>query len=143
MNWNMGKSVVVAFVAFAIFIGYMVVKSFGERTDLISDQYYEKELRHQETIDKTVNVRNLGTRFVITEEKEGLRILFPSTLSAGTISLLKPDNQTLDKEFAVHTDDSGVQHIPYAGLKSGKYIMQLDWSDEKNAYYHSTAFFVP
>lgn len=143
MKWNMGKSVVVAFIAFATFIGYMVIKSFGERTDLISDQYYEKELRHQETMDKSLNVRQLGDRFSITPEQDGLRILFPSTLSAGRIMLLKPDNQSLDKQLSIHTDKQGVQRIPYAGLKGGKYLLQLDWSDEKNAYYHSTTFFVP
>ncbi|OYZ47929.1 MAG: hypothetical protein B7Y19_07425, partial [Sphingobacteriales bacterium 24-40-4] len=53
MNW--GNKLVVVFVAFALFMGYMVYRALSTKYDLVSKDYYKDELRYQERIDGVKN----------------------------------------------------------------------------------------
>jgi hypothetical protein len=53
MNW--GNKLVVVFIAFALFMGYMVYRALSTKYDLVSKDYYKDELRYQERIDGVKN----------------------------------------------------------------------------------------
>ena len=54
MKFNWGTGIVLAFVAFITFILYFVVLSFRDPAsnhDLVTDDYYQKELKYQDDLD--------------------------------------------------------------------------------------------
>ena len=50
MNW--GKAIVLTFVLFAGFIGFMVFWMHRERVDLVRDDYCQTEVVYQKQIDR-------------------------------------------------------------------------------------------
>jgi len=64
MKFNWGTGIVLAFIAFISFIMYFVINMSTNKKydhDLVTEQYYNKELKFQEDIDKSKNARNLET----------------------------------------------------------------------------------
>ena len=49
MNW--GRSLILVFIVFAAFMGYLVYRASGTHFDLVSKEYYKDELRYQDKID--------------------------------------------------------------------------------------------
>jgi len=50
MNW--GNKLVLVFIVFGAFIGYLVYQAVNTKYDLVSKDYYKDELRYQEKIDR-------------------------------------------------------------------------------------------
>jgi hypothetical protein len=50
MSW--GKGIILVFVVFVLGIGVLVYRSMTKNIDLVTTNYYEKELKYQEQIDK-------------------------------------------------------------------------------------------
>ena len=55
MNW--GWKLAIGSALFMAFIIYFVVQSFNDKTQLVSDNYYEHELKFQEQIDAAKNAK--------------------------------------------------------------------------------------
>jgi hypothetical protein len=53
MNW--GYKIAITFILFGALIIFMVVKSFQQNIDLVTDDYYQEELKYQQQIDKLEN----------------------------------------------------------------------------------------
>ena len=58
MNW--GNKLVVVFIVFGAFIGYLVYQAVNTKYDLVSKEYYKDELRYQDTIDRQKNASKLS-----------------------------------------------------------------------------------
>jgi hypothetical protein len=52
MKFNWGTGIVLSFIIFAASILMIVLFPFNQKADLVSDNYYEREIKFQEQIDK-------------------------------------------------------------------------------------------
>ena len=62
MKINWGTGIVIAFIAFISFIMYFVINMNINKKydhDLVTEDYYKKELEFQNDIDKETNAKNL------------------------------------------------------------------------------------
>ena len=63
MKFNWGTGIVLAFAAFIVFILYFVVLSTRDPAsnhDLVTEDYYKKELKYQEDLDAVKHLARLG-----------------------------------------------------------------------------------
>ena len=75
MNW--GKSIVLSFVLFAVFIGVLVAVCVREDISLVSRNYYNEELDYQTKMNGARNVDQLSQKPEISlTERQSLRITF-------------------------------------------------------------------
>jgi len=82
MKINWGTGIVIAFIAFISFIMYFVVNMNVNKKydhDLVTEDYYKKELEFQNDIDKETNAKNLVENLSWKKTTEGLVITFPET----------------------------------------------------------------
>lgn len=137
INWGFG--IVVGAALFVAFILNLVYRCSQEQVDLVSDRYYEKEIRYQEQIDKQKNLASLDTRAVIGTSGDVLSVLFPAQLNSkgleGEIVFFRPDNSKLDFTVPVAADANGQQVIPVSSLKKGRWNVQLQWRSDGVPYY--------
>lgn len=70
MKWTVGHSITLAFVAFATFILYMVTKMMNTKVDLVEKDYYAKEIKFQNQINKYQNAEQLGDSAVIIQQTD-------------------------------------------------------------------------
>ena len=55
MKFNWGWGIFIVLVLFIAFIGNLVYKSSQVRVDLVSENYYEKEIKYQHQIESEKN----------------------------------------------------------------------------------------
>jgi len=75
MSW--GKGIILVFVVFVLGIGILVYRSMTKNIDLVTTNYYEKELKYQEQIDKINNTNSLKEKIKIEYNGSVILITYP------------------------------------------------------------------
>ena len=140
MKVNWGTAMVIAMIAFILFILTFVYRSAvmdEYQHELVSEDYYGDELHYQEEIDKINNASKLDVDLTMVRTADGLTFRFPEDMEpekiSGTISLQRPSNKSLDLKMPIVLTDSGFL-IPDQKLASGKYLVVVDWKHENSEY---------
>jgi hypothetical protein len=140
MKFNWGWGIVVALTLFVAMIVQFAVRSFNQRIDLVTEDYYEQELGYQETIDRKRNLDELSGVMEVLPRSEGLLIRFPEDLKGkdieGTLFLYRPSDERLDRAYDLQVLDQNSFLIPVEHLIGGKWIIKVDFSTEGTPYYY-------
>jgi hypothetical protein len=138
MNW--GTSIVIAFALFMTFILYFVFKVQSDSQydhEMVTEEYYKKELNFQGQLDKQQNANNLSERIAIESNQNGLQIAFPKDFDfkkiKGKVSLYRPSNQKLDFEIPISLSSSNLL-IPKTNLVDGRWDISIEWEYEGKEY---------
>ncbi len=144
MKINWGTGIVLAFIAFICFILYFVFLASSDPKadhDMVTDDYYKKELEYQRELDASENLKKLSEKVEITRDTSGLSVRFPQSMEPekieGTVSLYRPSNEQLDFEIPIQISDS-VLLIPDSRLLDGRWDMRMEWSYEGTPYLFRT-----
>jgi hypothetical protein len=84
MNW--GRALLLVFVLFAGFMGYLVYRASGTHFDLVSKEYYRDELNYQDKIDGLRRAADISKVVIKTEGNRQLLVELPAELSGKSIS---------------------------------------------------------
>lgn len=140
MKLNWGTGIVLAFIGFISFIMFFVIKmNMNDKYDhdLVTKQYYQKELEYQEDIDKLENSKTLKTNVTWFKTDDGIIIIFPETLKAtditGNVFLYRPSNKKLDFEMPITLSTHRLL-IPKKHLLDGRWNITVDWVYEGKTY---------
>jgi hypothetical protein len=136
MNW--GKKILIVYIVFVLGIVFMVYKASTQNTDLVTTDYYAKELKYQQKIDEIKRVSALLAPVEYTVKDNALTIQFPKDFAgrqlAGEAVLYCPSDERKDiKKNFILKDESLQIEIP-AGSK-GLYELHLSWQDGGVTYY--------
>ncbi|MGM0945120.1 MAG: FixH family protein [Bacteroidota bacterium] len=134
MDW--GKGILLSIIAFIAIIMTMVVISVRmEGIELVTDNYYEEEIKYQDRIDDTNSTLELN-REVLTFEAASKSVLLDLPVgSKGTLNLFRPSERALDQELAVFIEDEGMKRVSIDHLKAGYWKVQLSWTENGKSYY--------
>lgn len=145
LTW--GTGIVIAMLSFMIFILSFVYKSIAldeYQHELVSEDYYKDELHYQEEIDKLNNANKLKNDIVLSNSKEGIRVIFPEEIDPSTITgkifFQRLSNEKLDF-FKTIELDGHEQLIPVDNLVSGKWIVKVEWEAEQTKYLFKDSWF--
>ena len=75
MNW--GYKILIIYSAFVLGIVFMVYKSTQQNIDLVTTDYYAKELVYQDRIDEAKRTSLLSAPVTIVEKNRQLEVTFP------------------------------------------------------------------
>lgn len=140
MKWNWGKGIVVGMLAFMGFIMYMVITMSTDKKyshDLVTEEYYAKEMAYQTEIDAETNTGNLKEKITGKRTEKGWEIKFPSELAPekikGTVFLYRPSNKKLDFNLKLDLTSPNLL-IPSNRMLDGRWNIIIDWDYEKTKY---------
>jgi nitrogen fixation protein FixH len=140
MKWNWGKGIVVAMACFMGFILYMVITMSTDDNyshDLVTEEYYAKEMAYQTEIDAETNARNLVGEISGKRTPEGWLLTFPPSISESTnkgkVFLYRPSNQQLDFEVPLAISGSNLL-IPDNQLIDGRWNIIMEWTDGEEEF---------
>ena len=146
MKFNWGIGITLAALAFIAFILQLVYRCSNEKIDLVSEHYYEQEIRYQDQIDRRNNVNTLQQKISINLDGRSLSLIYPSSVEkrsvVGTITLFRPDNSSLDFSVPVKVDIDSGQLVSLENRKSGKWKVQIAWSDGTTPYYQEESIWI-
>jgi hypothetical protein len=145
MSW--GYRVTIIVLGFVAFMTFMVVQAFRQDFDLVAEDYYARELKFQDQIDKQTNHNQLNDPISCTVLDEHLILAFPSELSGQTIQgelyFFRPSDAGKDVKMAIATNPGGVQLIDRSLLSQGYYKLQIDYSAGGSKYYSEKIISIP
>ena len=140
MKINWGTGIVIAFVAFIAFIMYFVINMNLNKKyvhDLVTEDYYQEELLHQNEIDKVDNAKDLKENVSWKKTDDGILISFPKDLDykniTGEVFLYRPSNKTLDSEISISLSNNEML-IPKTRLLDGRWNIKVDWEYDEKSY---------
>lgn len=138
MKLNWGHGIAIFFSGFVAFMVFMVVKSHGVNIDLVAEDYYAREVAYQSHMDKMANTNSLEHMVKASQKGDKVYILFPKDAqpASGEILLFRPSDKQFDRTIQVDTSLGLNQSISIAGLPTGHYSLQLDWTANGKPYYY-------
>jgi nitrogen fixation protein FixH len=143
MSW--GYKILLVYGIFVAGILFMVFKSSSQKMDLVTTDYYEKELKYQEKIDESGRTNALSESVRYEVKGNQMRIHFPKDFAGkkitGIAELYCPSNQARDvtKEFAIQ--DTALQ-IVIPAINRGQYELHITWQAEGVSYYFEKKLFL-
>jgi hypothetical protein len=134
MSWS--YRITILYLGFVGIIITLVTISSRHKEELVSKDYYARELKYQEHIDALANESALTESFTHKIIPAGILIIAPksfTTLSKGSIVLFCPSDSKKDKSFHLRLNSDGEQLIPKESISAGIYKMQIAWSDKSGS----------
>lgn len=140
MKINWGTGLVIGMILFIGFILFFVIKMSTDQKynhDLVTEDYYQKEMAYQDEIDAEENLKKLSTEIGSTRVSQGWQIRFPSDLDPskikGTVFLYRPSNKQLDFDLPLVLSGSNLL-VPDKRLLDGRWNITIDWEYEGQKY---------
>lgn len=119
-------------------IGFVLFAS-TQKVELVSDDYYKKEVVYQQQIERInrTNALDESINWHISESRKTLDFLFSLQLvKGGTITLYRPSESSQDKKFSINVMDGGGQHISLDGLSKGMWRVKVEWNGTDGKSYY-------
>jgi len=145
MKIHWGKAVIIIFIFFISFIVYIVAGSMNAKIDLVTDDYYKKELMYQQTIDKKANARSLNENIELNLNNDQVIISLPSGLKnqhcKGEVFFYRASDKRMDKSFPINTN-SGIISVENSFLEKGKWQVFVTFIANNKEYQFTEILFL-
>lgn len=148
MRINWGTGITITFSLFAAGMLSLVMLCVQQPQDLVSVDYYNREIAFQQQINKTSNTLELlqPLQFNYDAATHSVIILFPPEMKgkslSGALQFFKPDNAALDFEIPVHPDQSLGQLVDAGKMKNGLWHIKADWKSDENSFYQEASIVI-
>ena len=123
-----------------LFIVTFIAFAMRQREDLVSADYYEREVRYQSRLDSMNRSQALAAQAVVTFEpaQQVIVITLPpaQTQSAtGNIHLYRPSDARLDRNVPLALNAAGIQRLDAKDLRDGLWKVRVTWSVGGKEYF--------
>ncbi len=138
-RWPVGiASIYIFFVL--VLISFVIFSGF-ERVDLVTEDYYEKEIKYQKQIDRINRAESLSSPVNWNYDKNSqlLKVQFPEELTPqqieGNILIFRPSDANEDKMIPLNLSPDGSQIVSTRQLKKGFWKLKIYWKIDDSDYY--------
>lgn len=130
MRISWGYKIFIAYSLFAMGILFLAYKASRQNFDLVTENYYDAELKYQDVIDQKSNVARLSEPVQVSHTVNTVSIRLPkeflSNAVQGEIYLYRPSDATKDIRKSFSTSD-GFYQLDLGKDLSGSYELKLSW----------------
>ena len=128
------------FVVAVLFLGSFILWAMRQREDLVSADYYEREVRYQGQLDSMNRSRALAAQTVVTFEpaQPAIVITLPPAQTrgaTGNIQLYRPSDAGLDRNVPLALDAAGIQRLDAKDLRDGLWKVRVKWNVGGKEYF--------
>jgi len=146
MKLNWGNWIAFAYTVFVALVIFMVYLTFGEKWDLVSEDYYEQEIKYQEKIDQKSRAIKAEIKPQISIAGQKLMLNIPMSVESqetkveGKVNFFRPSDAGKDFEFTLK---SLKESIPLEKFSKGKYLAKIEWTYQGEKYYNEQTLIIP
>lgn len=139
IKFDWGKGILYTIVIFLVVVIGTVLFTFTVDVNLVSDDYYEKEIKYQDQIDKIERTKNLPRNINVNTNESKIVLnypkLFPPESISGEIHLYRPADKNSDIAFNVLPDSTHSQLLTTEFLQKGMWKIKINWQVEGVEYF--------
>ena len=139
ISWPLGITLVYVFFVTAL-IAWLLF-SFTQDVNLVTDDYYEQELKYQDQIDRIQRTRALSHQLTWQYDKMTKNVTLhlhqdadPQQIS-GRLIFFRPSDAGHDKQVAINLNAEGMQSVNAANLLPGLWRLKIFWNRNQEEYY--------
>ncbi|MBX3748131.1 MAG: FixH family protein [Verrucomicrobiae bacterium] len=127
----------------------LVVLSVKHRSELVTADYYERDLVYQERMDRLRRTEPWADRITVAYARETreveVRVPRPHVEAgvAGTLEFYRPSEAGRDHGVVLEPDSDGVQRLDGGRLMAGKWRVRMEWSAGGEGYFADRILVVP
>lgn len=135
--WPIG--IIATFVLFVGGLASVVVIASTHQDSLVSNNYYEEELKFQAQIDAAARAQGLGA--TVTQDAVAGQVIIhlPATQLteqfSGTVEFYRPSAPELDRAMKLVPATDGVQTINTRKLAVGPWLVRVKWTAAGKDYF--------
>jgi hypothetical protein len=134
MDW--GKGILLTIIAFVGFILTLVVISVRQDDiHLVTENYYEKEIKYQDQIDRETSAAGLDREVLVFDSQSKSMVLDLPVGAKGNLQLFRPSDARLDQALSLDIREEGKTTVSLDKLKSGYWKVQLTWTENGTDFY--------
>lgn len=146
MKFNWGHGIMLVIASGVIGFLSLVFITTRERIDMVTEDYYPKELKYDNQIEKLKNYNALSKKVAIHINSD-FQITFPDNIAeansiTGIVHIYRPSDQALDFEQDILLDENYTMTIPLYKLKTGKYELIIEWQANGQPYLTKQDIFI-
>lgn len=138
MKINFGHKIAIIYTLFAVGMASMLVMSMQFDHELVTENYYENELKYQGKKDAFGNMGEAPFQVLISKAGNDIHVQFeglsPGHPPVGNLSLYKPDRAEYDEEHTLSLDDEGRMRVTPRAAQ-GRYKVSLRFEVDGVDYY--------
>jgi hypothetical protein len=143
-NW--GISIAIICVGFVLLCVVTAVIFMNQDVELVSNNYYEKEIKYQDNINILKHTRDLQADVKIECSGNLITLQFPGFLNSapksGNILFFRPSGGKNDFRIPVSPDSNGIQIINSEKLKKGLWKIGVDWKSDNDQFYSEKSILI-
>lgn len=136
MNW--GYKIITVYAVFVAGIAFLVFKSTTQNQDLVTNDYYEQELKYQQRIDEIQRSNALSASVKYKISRDDITISFPEemkgTILDAKVLLYCTADKSKDIQQEIKTDDA-IVHFKIPKGNKGLHELKISWTANKITYY--------
>ena len=139
INFNWGWKIAILYGSFVCLMLFMVYKTSKEKVELVSENYYEKELQYQGQLDKQNRANALAEKLEWRVSGSEITMNFPKLADAqnvsGNIHFYCPADEKSDFNYPFSATPSQPLSVKSDKIHHGTYKMKIDWKEGQTEYY--------
>ena len=136
-HWGWAIAVVMLLFFFSLIFRLYLVSKF--EVDLISKDYYHKELNYEKEIQKKRNTNLLAKKVNLSKTSNFILIEFPKEFKcfsiSGTVQFYCAAKNDKDLLYKIKLDSNNVQKLNVSNFTEKHYAVKVDWSVDSVGYY--------
>lgn len=134
MDW--GKGIIITLIAFGILmIGMVTFCIKQDDIHLVTQNYYEEEIKYQDQIEKMINASEIGYNVLVYDSQlKKVDLKLPKG-AKGTLHLFRPSDARLDQKIAFDITETNASSINVKDLMPGYWRIKLSWSENGKEFY--------
>jgi len=146
MKFNWGTGIFMLYTGFALATIALVIFAMNKKVDLVTDNYYDKELKYEEQIQKEKNLGLLSEKPVVELLKDSIKINFPAVFNSdslkGSLHFYRPSDSGKDFEMDLKPDKNNLQVVSTYKFAKGMWKLKINWFYNNQGFYTEKSLFI-
>lgn len=135
MDW--GKGIVITLILFvSMMVGLVIICVKQDDIHLVTQNYYEEEIKYQDKIDQMVNANSLDYKVMVYDSQLKKVDLKLPVGSKGILHFFRPSDARLDQKITFDVINLNTNGFDLTSLKPGYWRVKLTWSENGVDYFH-------
>jgi hypothetical protein len=146
IKWNWGTGILLSIIIFMTILVGLVYIFMSEDVDLVTRDYYSKELKYQKQIDKINNTTEMRKEVGIAFLNNSVQLTFPDSVfdkkASGTIYFYRPSGSKKDFSVPMAVSVNNTQFINTSELEKGLWKVKVEWGMEGKDFYSEKSLII-
>ncbi|MES2774811.1 MAG: FixH family protein [Bacteroidota bacterium] len=144
MQINWGKKLIIVYCSFVVGMLFMVYKTTRHKSEMVTTEYYEKELKYQEVINGLENANGLATAAKVVEDGDFIVLSMPSEAlqAKGLVEFYRPSDASKDFSMPLVAGADGKQLFDRQKFTRGLYKVKITWNKDGKQFFAEQSLFI-